>query len=123
MKKYLFTCFVSTLFIFQLSLNAHGDGPFKKLGRGFINVLTGWTDGFKTLGEAWDKNHSVPETLGAVPEGMVKAGIRTAIGAYETLTFSVPIPENYEPITEPEYVNLPSPDPERVILRKRTKGR
>ena len=123
MKKYLFTCLISILFICSLSLTAHGDGPFTKLGRGFVNVLTGWTDGFKTLGDTWDKNQSVPETLAAVPKGAAKAGIRTVIGVYETLTFAVPIPRNFEPVLEPEYVNLPTPNPKRVILRKKPRGR
>ncbi|MBU1083547.1 MAG: exosortase system-associated protein, TIGR04073 family [Candidatus Omnitrophota bacterium] len=121
MKKHLLIYFFSILLIFSLSLNARAeDGPFNKLGRGAANVLTGWTDGFNTVGDHWNKNQSVPEAIAGIPEGMVKAGLRTAIGLYEALTFSVPIPKGYRPIVSPKYAEPSASSPERVVtLRKR----
>ncbi|MFH1836546.1 MAG: exosortase system-associated protein, TIGR04073 family [Candidatus Omnitrophota bacterium] len=95
------------------------DGPFTKLGRGAANVMTGWAEGFNTVGEGWNKNHSIGECIASVPEGMVRATLRTALGLYETLTFSVPVPKDYRSVITPESVDLPSTSPERVVLRKR----
>ena len=86
-----------------------------KLFRGIINAATGWMEIPKQMiltgqesgaGKAW--------TLGFA-KGIGYAVARSVIGAYEIITFPVPVPEEYRAIMQPEYVlsDLPeSPQPE-----------
>jgi len=74
----------------------------KKLGRGIINTLTGImevpADVLKT-----SKAEGVPMgiTVG-LGRGLVKGICRTLAGLYEIVTFPIPAPAEYAPITDPE---------------------
>lgn len=76
-----------------------------KLGRGLANVLSGWAEIPK---EIYDRSKD-SETLGAIVftapvVGVAKAFGRTAVGVFEVVTFFLPVPEDYGPIVEPEFV-------------------
>ncbi len=77
---------------------------FTKLGRGVANALTGWVELPKNI-----YNTSVEDNaLAGVTLGLAKGAgmtlVRTGAGIYEIATFPFPLPENYKPILEPEYV-------------------
>jgi len=104
MKKVLKLFITLILIILISNTTAHADA-FRKLGRGLMNSLTGWTEVFFTVNKAFrDGDNDVPRGLSALPTGIVKAGIRTLVGVYEIATFPLPIPKNYEPIVLPEFV-------------------
>ncbi len=71
---------------------------FQKLGRGLSNFLAGWME----VPLAWDKNYAPSDTAGSLITGtfygLVKGVVRTGVGAYETVTFFLPYPENFAPI-------------------------
>lgn len=75
--------------------------PAAKLGRGLVNTLTGlWElpiDVLKTC-----KAEGAPKglTIG-VGRGLVTGLYRTLVGVYEVISFPVPAPAGYEPITNP----------------------
>jgi putative exosortase-associated protein (TIGR04073 family) len=74
-----------------------------KLGRGLTNVFTGVVEIPKNISREWRKSDPV---TGVIVGGVVGCGWaagRTAVGVYETVTFPMPIPANYEPLMQPEY--------------------
>ena len=77
---------------------------FGKLGRGLTNVATGWVEIPKRIHET-ARTSGVPGglTLGLV-RGFGYGFIRTAAGAYETVTFPFPAPSDYRPVMRPAYV-------------------
>ncbi|MBL7157537.1 MAG: exosortase system-associated protein, TIGR04073 family [Candidatus Omnitrophica bacterium] len=79
-------------------------GAFKKLGRGLANTFTGWIEVFTTIERKFEEEEYLIAVFYGFPEGLVRAVTRTAVGLYETVTFPIPIPDNYEVILEPEFV-------------------
>ena len=78
--------------------------PFSKLGRGVANTLTGWVELPKNIyNVSVEDNAFTGMTLG-VAKGAGMSLVRTGAGIYEIATFPFPLPENYKPILEPEYV-------------------
>lgn len=84
--------------------NAHASDAFTKLGRGVANAFTGWVELPKNIVKiSQDENALAGCTLG-VAKGAGMTIVRTGTGIYEMATFPFPVPENYKPILEPEYV-------------------
>jgi len=83
---------------------AYAGGAFVKLGRGLSNTVTGWME----LPIEIYKGSKVPGHIGGLiyglPIGIVKAATRTFVGVYETITFALPYPNDYESILEPAFV-------------------
>lgn len=78
--------------------------PFTKLGRGVANTLTGWVEIPKNIYDtSVEDNAFAGMTLG-LAKGAGMTLVRTGAGIYEIATFPFPLPENYKPILEPEYV-------------------
>ncbi len=111
MKKLTAVCvIIAALTVFWVS-PAHANGAFSKLGRGITNIFTGWIEIFTTTNKHFrEHDNDVLQGIYAIPEGIVRSVIRTSVGVYETLTFPIPIPENFETIVEPEFV-ISSEDP------------
>src|SRR3989338_9553658 len=94
------------LFVLVLSAATvcFANDAFTKLGRGVANALTGWVELPKNI-----YNVSVEENaLAGVTLGLAKGAgmtiVRTGAGIYEIATFPFPLPQDYKPILEPEYV-------------------
>jgi len=105
MKKLTAICVIIAALTVFLAPPARADGAFSKLGRGITNILTGWIELFTTTNKHFrEHDNDVLQGICAIPEGMVRVVIRTSVGIYETLTFPIPIPENFEPIIEPEFL-------------------
>lgn len=97
---------VSLVILTLLSVSSIGYAQtmLKKLGRGLANILTGWIELpnqiYKTSVE---ENVGMGLTVG-LAKGIGMTVVRTGAGLYDTVTFPFPIPEDYEPLLEPEYV-------------------
>ena len=77
---------------------------FTKLGRGVANTLTGWVELPKNIYDtSVEDNAFAGMTLG-LAKGAGMTLVRTGAGIYEIATFPFPLPEDYRPILEPEYV-------------------
>lgn len=84
-----------------------GDVPLRageKLVRGVVNLGTGWAEIVKqpyVIGkhEGW-----LAGTFRGPIEGLGMVLARTVGGAYEILTFPLPIPPRYQPMVQPGYV-------------------
>jgi putative exosortase-associated protein (TIGR04073 family) len=96
-------------------LAAGCEGPQQKLGRGIMNVTE-----FARLGEIrrsmeqtalWERNPDAAYASGFI-HGFNRSLARTAVGAYEIVTFPIP---TYEPIFLPEYPVYPDSYRPRLI--------
>lgn len=86
------------------STNCYSQNALQKLGRGIANIVTGWIEIPKNIYEtSQDENIALGLTVG-LAKGLGMSIIRTGAGIYDTVTFPFPIPEDYEPLLEPEYV-------------------
>ena len=76
-----------------------------KLGRGLANVLSGWAEIPKEIYERSKDSETLGGIVFTAPVvGVAKAVGRTAVGFFEVVTFFLPIPEDYGPLVEPEFV-------------------
>lgn len=77
----------------------------KKLGRGLVNVATGWIELPKNI---YDTSVETNNPLMGITYGTLKGVgmtvVRTGAGAYDVATFLFPVPADYKPILEPEFV-------------------
>lgn len=77
----------------------------KKLGRGIVNIATGWVELPKNI---YDTSVETNNPLMGITYGTLKGVgmtvVRTGAGAYDVATFLFPIPKDYEPILKPEFV-------------------
>ncbi|MFC1548742.1 exosortase system-associated protein, TIGR04073 family [Candidatus Omnitrophota bacterium] len=109
MKKILALLIVITLF-FSWTANADDitSGPVEKLGRGISNVVFSPLDFLKGMGDASEEGGIFAGLTWGPFLGTVNLVKRIAVGAFEIVTFPVPIPENYGPIlTDPEFFLQP----------------
>jgi len=76
----------------------------KKLGRGIVNVATGWIELPKNIYDtSVESNPFIGITFGMI-KGVGMTVIRTGAGVYDVATFLLPIPGDYVPVLEPEFV-------------------
>ena len=105
-KKFLQLVAIHVVALFAI-LAAHvcfASDPFTKLGRGVANTLTGWVELPKNIyNTSVEDNAFTGMTLG-LAKGAGMTLVRTGAGIYEVVTFPFPLPEDYKPILEPEYV-------------------
>lgn len=95
---------VLVLLLLSTSRVCFAEDAFTKLGRGVANALTGWVELPKTIySTSVEQNALTGMTLG-LAKGAGMALVRTGSGIYEIATFPFPLPEDYRPILEPEYV-------------------
>ena len=77
---------------------------FSKLGRGVANTLTGWVELPKNVYDtSVEENAFAGMTLG-LAKGAGMTLVRMGAGIFEVATFPFPVPEEYKPVLEPEYV-------------------
>jgi putative exosortase-associated protein (TIGR04073 family) len=96
--------FVLALVVLGSATACFASDPFTKLGRGVANTLTGWVELPKNVySTSVEDNAFAGMTLG-LAKGAGMSIVRTGAGIYEIATFPFPLPEDYKPILEPEYV-------------------
>ncbi|MEE9500136.1 MAG: exosortase system-associated protein, TIGR04073 family [Candidatus Omnitrophota bacterium] len=103
MKKGIIVC-VALLMIFSLTTTCFAQDMGKKLARGFVNIITGWVELPKNIYDASVEDNLFSGLTVGLVKGVGMAIVRTGAGVYETITFPFPIPEDFAPVLEPEYV-------------------
>jgi len=77
----------------------------KKLGRGIVNIATGWVELPKNI---YDTSVETNNPLMGITYGTLKGVgmtvVRTGAGIYDTATFLFPVPQDYQAILKPEFV-------------------
>lgn len=71
---------------------------FAKLGRGLSNVFGGWLEVPLNINRHYSKDDTGGSLFTGTIYGLFKGLVRTGVGAYETLTFFLPYPEQFAPI-------------------------
>ena len=71
---------------------------FMKLGRGLSNLLGGWLEVPATIDQHYTTTDTAGSMLAGLGHGLVRAVMRTGVGAYEAVSFLIPCPEDYAPI-------------------------
>ena len=75
-----------------------------KLSRGVFNILTGWGEiPRQMIVSGQDRGWWAVLPVG-IPAGAIMTVVRTGTGAFETVTFFVPINDTYGPILDPAFV-------------------
>ncbi|MBF0493547.1 MAG: exosortase system-associated protein, TIGR04073 family [Candidatus Omnitrophica bacterium] len=101
--KMMVICLV-VIGLLGMATQSFAQDPAKKLGRGLANVLTGWVELPKNIYDtSVEQNFLAGITMG-LAKGVGMTIVRTGAGVYETVTFPFPIPEDYKPVLEPEFV-------------------
>jgi len=86
-----------------------------KFIRGVANLTTGWVELPKQIYVVGTNEGWVAGALRGPFDGLGMFAARTIAGAYEILTFPIPVPPNYQPMLSPEYVWDPeSPSPSQL---------
>lgn len=71
---------------------------FEKAGRGAANLLGGWLEIPYNVQTRFSKSDTAGSLFTGIAHGVLRAGVRTGVGAYELVTFFLPYPENFAPI-------------------------
>ena len=87
-----------------ISADAYAGNPIQKIGRGIANVATGWIEIPKEMVNVTEQENDMKGLFVAPFTGLWKGVVRTVVGVYEIVTFPLPIPAEYAPVVEPEYV-------------------
>ncbi|OIO37500.1 MAG: hypothetical protein AUJ75_04130 [Candidatus Omnitrophica bacterium CG1_02_49_10] len=98
-----FAMMLVVVLILGVATASYAQDPVKKLGRGIVNVATGWIELPKNIYEtSVEFNPFAGVTLGTA-KGVGMTIVRTGAGLFDVVTFPFPIPEGYEPLLEPEF--------------------
>lgn len=82
-----------------------GKRQLTKLARGLANIFLGWGEIPKEIHTQSREAEQLGAIIFAAPViGVGKGMARMATGFWETVTWFLPIPEDYAPIIKPEYV-------------------
>lgn len=107
-SKFVMTIIILLLVIsFSLPALADENVPAKmgkKLGRGVINIATGWLELPKNIyNTTTETNPGMGITYGTL-KGLGMTVVRTAAGIFDAATFLFPVPKDYDPLMKPEFV-------------------
>ncbi len=75
-----------------------------KLARGFANVLTSPLEVPRNVQNVTQDQGVLVGWTAGLAQGIGMTALRIIVGAYEIITFPIPIPEGYKPVLEPEFV-------------------
>ena len=101
--KGIIICVVA-LMILNIATVSYAQDMRKKLYRGAANLVTGWIELPKNIYDISVEDGPLAGIGVGLPKGLLMTIIRTGAGFYEMATFPIPLPENYSPVLEPEYL-------------------
>ena len=95
---------VVMVMVLAVATSSYAQDPAKKLGRGLANILTGWIERPKNIYDVSVEDNPLAGLTIGLAKGIGMTIVRTGAGIYEVVTFPFPIPEDYGPVLEPEFV-------------------
>ena len=95
---------VVMVMVLAVATSSYAQDPAKKLGRGLANILTGWIELPKNIYDVSVEDNPLAGLTIGLAKGIGMTIVRTGAGIYEVVTFPFPIPEDYGPVLEPEFV-------------------
>ena len=103
MRKAIIVVMVVMMVLSMASVSYAQDAG-KKLMRGLSNILTGWVELPKNIYDTSVEDNVFSGMTIGLAKGVGMTIVRTGAGVYETITIPFPIPQDYTPVLEPEYV-------------------
>lgn len=94
--------------LFSMQSTCFAQNMLRKLGRGLANVVTGVVEIPKGVQETFYEEGPVAAASWGLIDGIYKFFARTLTGIYEVVTFPIPLPADYEPIVQPEFLFSPN---------------
>ena len=82
----------------------YGQLAGRKLGRGAANTALGWLELPNGISDVGEQHGIGAAATWGVIHGAGRAVQRTAVGIFEVLTFPFGVPQDFEPMIEPEFV-------------------
>ena len=86
---------------------ARAQDPIHKMGRGVVNVLTGWLELPKQIHLGRQEENPLTGLGWGIVKGVGMTVLRSGVGIYETVTFPIPHPKDfaspYEQMELPDY--------------------
>jgi len=79
----------------------------RKLGRGIANVSTCPFELPRSIQNSFYEDGPVAAGTYGILDGIFKLLVRAVAGVYEIATFPIPLPTNYTPVVEPEFLFSP----------------
>lgn len=107
MKRFFLKgAFAAALAVLTLSSAnvCYAQDPLTKLGRGVANTLTGWVELPKNIYNTSVEDNAFSGVTLGLARGAGMTLVRTGAGIFEIVTFPFPVPQDYKPLLEPEYV-------------------
>lgn len=108
MRTLAFVWMICVLTATSVPAAAEEPGVAQQIGtkfvRGVANLTTGWVELPKQIYVVGTNEGWVAGALRGPFDGLGMFAARTIAGAYEILTFPIPVPPNYQPMLSPEYV-------------------
>ena len=101
-KIFLVCCIA--IAVVGMTTQCYAQDPAKKLGRGLANMVTGWVELPKNIYDTSVEENVLSGITMGLAKGIGMTIVRTGAGVYEAVTFPFPIPEDYQPVLEPEFV-------------------
>jgi putative exosortase-associated protein (TIGR04073 family) len=77
--------------------------PARKLQRGFLNIALSPVEFSNEIVKLKKADTALPSWFVGIIKGSFNAVGRGVVGAFEILTFPVPVPSNYAPVVKPEF--------------------
>ena len=108
MRRFIAVMMVVGLFVAVPVQPVHaeetGELVVTKLFRGIANLTTGWMEIIKQSSLTYQESGAGAGLTWGIVKGVGYAISRTSAGAFELITFPMPVPEGYVPLMQPEYV-------------------
>jgi len=95
---------IAVLIILAMASPSFAQDPAKKLGRGLVNILTGWIELPKNIHRTTTETNFLEGITVGLAKGLGMTVVRTGAGIYDAVTFPFPLPQDYKPVLDPEYV-------------------
>lgn len=81
-----------------------------KFVRGLANILTSPLEIPRNVQNVTEENGVLVGWTGGICQGIGMMALRIVVGAYETVTFPIPLPADYVPVIQPEFAwDAPGP--------------
>jgi len=92
------------LFVIAFAVPGYCDDPLKKLGRGLCNLGTFPLEMFLQTSRVNNSDGPMAAATWGILKGVGMSIARLMVGAYEVVTFPLPVPKDYAPILkDPEF--------------------
>ena len=94
-KRHTIAVAIALGLIIGPSASVWAQDPIHKMGRGVVNVLTGWIEIPKQIHLGSEEENPVMGIGAGVLNGAGLPLLRAGVGIYEALTFPIPYPKDY----------------------------